>query len=75
VDLAVQEKASNCDPEKGKTEQPKLTRLEKLQLWVTLAAIIVGLALFVLFQYQSPSMKAQLNRFMKETDATKRRCS
>lgn len=46
-----------------------LSRLDRLQIYVTLAAIFVGLALFLLFQYQSPSMKAQIDRFASKTNA------
>jgi len=46
-----------------------LNRMDWTQIYVTLSAILVGLFLFLLFQYQSPSMQAQIAKFTQRIDS------
>jgi cell division protein FtsL len=43
-------------------ENAKLTSFDKLQLFSTLFAIIIGLILFLVFKFQSPSMQQQIEK-------------
>lgn len=50
------------------SSQDNLSKLDGLQLQITFLAVVVGLALFLVFKYQAPDMQEQLKKITEETD-------
>ena len=49
--------------------KPGLSTLDILQIRITIVAVVVGLLLFLVFQYQAPSMQDQVAKYMQKTEA------
>jgi hypothetical protein len=60
--------SASAAPKVASDQELTLTPLDKLQVKTTVAAVIVGLLLFLVFQYQAPSMTEQLAKYGRKTD-------
>lgn len=56
-------------PQLPKAGASSLSSLDYLQVVTTAIAVVVGLLLFFVFQYQAPNMQAQLATYTKKTEA------
>ena len=62
------EQVHDCQAQETAKAEVPLSKLDRWQLKTTGIAILVGLILFLVFKYQEPSMKEQLDKILNQTD-------
>lgn len=64
------EKSESLQSNKNQIKNKKIdiSTIDLWQIWITSAAVFVGLILFLLFKYQEPSMRQQLDEIITKFD-------